>query len=83
MGEFGAMPVVPGHVRGLSNTLPLHAEIRYYEDDFVAAFAVASLLAFLALLTLGAKAFVEWRSPELRGPAPRRAGRYTDRGAEP
>jgi sulfate/thiosulfate transport system permease protein len=61
MGEFGAVSVVSGHIRGLTNTLPLHAEILYNEYEFVAAFAVASLLAFLALLTLGAKAFVEWR----------------------
>jgi sulfate transport system permease protein len=72
MGEFGAVSVVSGHVRGLTNTLPLHAEILYNEYDFVAAFAVASLLAFLALLTLGAKTLVEWRSPELR--PERRAG---------
>jgi sulfate transport system permease protein len=83
MGEFGAVSVVSGHVRGLTNTLPLHAEILYNEYDFGAAVAVASLLAFLALLTLGAKTFVEWRSPELRSPAPRHAGRYTDRRAEP
>jgi sulfate/thiosulfate transport system permease protein len=66
MGEFGAVSVVSGHVRGLTNTMPLHVEILYNEYNFVAAFAVASLLALLALVTLGAKAFVEWRSPELR-----------------
>jgi sulfate transport system permease protein len=66
MGEFGAVSVVSGHVRGLTNTLPLHVEILYNEYNFVAAFAVASLLALLALLTLAAKTFVEWRSPELR-----------------
>ena len=65
MGEFGAVSVVSGHVRGLTNTMPLHVEILYNEYNFVAAFAVASLLALLALVTLAAKAFVEWRSPEL------------------
>ena len=66
MGEFGAVSVVSGHVRGLTNTMPLHAEILYNEYNFVAAFAVGSLLALLALVTLVAKAVVEWRSPELR-----------------
>jgi sulfate transport system permease protein len=61
MGEFGAVAVVSGHVRGLTNTMPLHVEILYNEYNFVAAFAVASLLALLALLTLGAKSFLEWR----------------------
>jgi sulfate transport system permease protein len=65
MGEFGAVSVVSGHVRGLTNTVPLHVEILYNEYNFVAAFAVASLLALLALATLGAKALVEWVSPEL------------------
>lgn len=60
MGEFGAVSVVSGHIRGLTNTLPLHVEILYNEYDFTAAFACASLLAFLALLTLGAKSLVEW-----------------------
>jgi sulfate transport system permease protein len=62
MGEFGAVSVVSGHVRGLTNTLPLHVEILYNEYDFVAAFAVASLLAVLALVTLALKSLVEWRS---------------------
>ncbi len=62
MGEFGAVSVVSGHVRGLTNTMPLHVEILYNEYNFVAAFAVASLLAMLALLTLVAKSFVEWKS---------------------
>ena len=62
MGEFGAVSVVSGHIRGLTNTLPLHVEILYNEYNFAAAFAVASLLALLALLTLVAKSFVEWRS---------------------
>ncbi|HMU96702.1 MAG TPA: sulfate ABC transporter permease subunit CysW [Elusimicrobiota bacterium] len=61
MGEFGAVSVVSGHIRGRTNTLPLHVEILYNEYNFVAAFAVASLLAFLALLTLAAKTWVEWR----------------------
>jgi len=59
MGEFGAVSVVSGHIRGLTNTLPLHVEILYNEYDFVAAFAVATLLALLAILTLAAKALLE------------------------
>ncbi len=62
MGEFGAVSVVSGHVRGLTNTLPLHVEILYNEYNFVGAFASASLLALLALVTLVAKGIVEWRS---------------------
>jgi sulfate/thiosulfate transport system permease protein len=62
MGEFGAVSVVSGHIRGLTNTMPLHVEILYNEYEFVAAFAVASLLALLALLTLVLKSAVEWRS---------------------
>jgi sulfate transport system permease protein len=62
MGEFGAVSVVSGHIRGLTNTLPLHIEIVYNEYHFAAAFAVASLLALLALVTLAAKTFVEWRA---------------------
>ena len=61
MGEFGAVSVVSGHVRGLTNTMPLHVEILYNEYNFVAAFAVASLLAMLALVTLAAKSALEWR----------------------
>jgi sulfate transport system permease protein len=61
MGEFGAVSVVSGHIRGLTNTMPLHVEILYNEYNFVAAFAVASLLAGLALVTLVAKSFLEWR----------------------
>jgi sulfate transport system permease protein len=61
MGEFGAVSVVSGHIRGLTNTLPLHVEILYNEYQFQAAFAVASLLTFLALLTLVARSVVEWR----------------------
>jgi sulfate transport system permease protein len=68
MGEFGAVSVVSGHIRGLTNTMPLHVEILYNEYDFVAAFAVASLLAFLALVTLAAKSILEWRhADELAG----------------
>ena len=62
MGEFGAVSVVSGHIRGLTNTMPLQVEILYNEYNFVAAFAVASLLALLAILTLVAKTLVEWRS---------------------
>ena len=62
MGEFGAVSVVSGHVRGMTNTMPLQVEILYNEYNFVAAFAVASLLAMLAILTLVAKTLVEWRS---------------------
>ena len=61
MGEFGAVSVVSGHIRGLTNTMPLHVEILYNEYNFVAAFAVASLLALLALVTLVLKSFLEWR----------------------
>jgi sulfate transport system permease protein len=64
MGEFGAVSVVSGHIRGLTNTMPLHVEILYNEYNFTAAFAVASLLAFLALLTLTAKAFVDFRTKD-------------------
>jgi sulfate transport system permease protein len=63
MGEFGAVSVVSGHIRGLTNTLPLHVEILYNEYEFSAAFAVASVLTALALLTLVLKTVVEWRSP--------------------
>ncbi len=62
MGEFGAVSVVSGHIRGLTNTMPLQVEILYNEYNFVAAFAVASILAMLAILTLVAKTLVEWRS---------------------
>jgi len=61
MGEFGAVSVVSGHIRGKTNTMPLHVEILYNEYNFVAAFAVASMLALLALLTLAAKSLVEWK----------------------
>lgn len=61
MGEFGAVSVVSGHIRGRTNTMPLHVEILYNEYNFVAAFAVASLLAALALVTLVLKSALEWR----------------------
>lgn len=59
MGEFGAVSVVSGHIRGLTNTMPLHVEILYNEYDFTAAFAVSSLLALLGLVTLVAKSWIE------------------------
>lgn len=62
MGEFGAVSVVSGHIRGLTNTMPLHVEILYNEYNFVGAFAVASLLAVLALVTLAIKTYVEWKT---------------------
>jgi sulfate transport system permease protein len=62
MGEFGAVSVVSGHIRGLTNTLPLHVEILYNEYQYVAAFAAASLLALLALVTLAVKSLIQWRA---------------------
>jgi sulfate/thiosulfate transport system permease protein len=62
MGEFGAVSVVSGHIRGLTTTMPLHVEILYNEYNFVGAFAVASLLTLLALVTLVIKSLVEWRT---------------------
>jgi sulfate transport system permease protein len=70
MGEFGAVSVVSGHIRGKTNTLPLHVEILYNEYNFQAAFAAASLLAFLAVVTLVAKTLVEWRSAHARSTPP-------------
>ncbi len=67
-GEFGAVSVVSGHIRGETNTLPLHIEILYNEYNFSAAFAVASLLTLLALVTLVAKSAVEWRQARERQP---------------
>ena len=67
MGEFGAVSVVSGHIRGQTNTMPLHVEILYNEYQFAAAFAVASLLALLALVTLIVKTYVEWRASQLQG----------------
>lgn len=61
MGEFGAVSVVSGHIRGLTNTMPLHVEILYNEYNYAAAFAVASLLTLLALVTLALKTYVEWK----------------------
>lgn len=61
MGEFGAVSVVSGHIRGLTNTLPLHVEVSYNEYDFVGAFAGASLLAALAIVTLVVKTFLAWK----------------------
>jgi sulfate transport system permease protein len=62
MGEFGAVSVVSGHIRGLTCTMPLHLEILYNEYNFAAAFAIASLLTLLALITLVLKSLIEWRS---------------------
>jgi sulfate transport system permease protein len=62
MGEFGAVSVVSGHIRGLTNTMPLHIEILYQEYNFTAAFAVASLLSLLAVVTLILKSLLEWRT---------------------
>ena len=64
MGEFGAVSVVSGHIRGLTNTMPLHVAILYNEYQFAAAFAVASLLALLALATLIIKTFIEWQQTQ-------------------
>jgi sulfate/thiosulfate transport system permease protein len=61
MGEFGAVSVVSGHIRGVTDTMPLHVEILYNEYNYVGAFAVASLLALLALVTLALKTLIEWR----------------------
>jgi sulfate transport system permease protein len=73
MGEFGAVSVVSGHIRGYTNTMPLHVEILYNEYQSVAAFAVASLLTLLALLTLVLKSVVEWletRDPQAAAERP-------------
>jgi sulfate transport system permease protein len=66
MGEFGAVSVVSGHIRGETNTMPLQVEILYNEYNFTAAFAIASLLALLALVTLAVKSFIEWRLHQVR-----------------
>ena len=66
MGEFGAVSVVSGHIRGETNTIPLHVEILYNEYAYQASFAVASVLALLALVTLVVKSFVEWRSDRIK-----------------
>jgi sulfate transport system permease protein len=73
MGEFGAVSVVSGHIRGLTNTIPLHVEILYNEYQFRAAFAVASLLFVLALVTLVAKQSLEWRRHTARSAGARRS----------
>jgi sulfate transport system permease protein len=70
MGEFGAVSVVSGHIRGVTDTMPLHVEILYNEYNFTAAFAVASLLAFLALVTLAAKTYVEHQFQQQAREAP-------------
>jgi len=62
MGEFGAVSVVSGHIRGLTNTIPLHIEILYNDYQFSSAFAVASLLTLLAVLTLVVKSLAEWKA---------------------
>jgi sulfate transport system permease protein len=62
MGEFGAVSVVSGHIRGVTNTIPLHIEVLYNEYNYVAAFACASILALLALVTLAVKSLIEWRT---------------------
>ena len=74
MGEFGAVSVVSGHIRGLTNTMPLHVEILYNEYNFVGAFAVASLLAGLALVTLTAKSILERHHPDALASGRRRGG---------
>ncbi len=73
MGEFGAVSVVSGHIRGQTNTIPLHVEILYNEYQFAAAFAVASILALLALVTLAIKRFIEWRDERAQEAASRNA----------
>jgi sulfate transport system permease protein len=73
MGEFGAVSVVSGHIRGLTNTLPLHVEILYNEYAFAASFAVASLLALLAVATLILKSILEWKQEQDRSVATRAA----------
>jgi sulfate transport system permease protein len=69
MGEFGAVSVVSGHIQGRTNTIPLHVQILYEGNNFTGAFAVASLLTFLALVTLGLKTWVEHKNTALRGTA--------------
>ena len=62
MGEFGAVSVVSGHIRGMTNTIPLQVEILYNEYNIASAFTLATLLALLALVTLGFKTALEWRT---------------------
>jgi sulfate transport system permease protein len=71
MGEFGAVSVVSGHIRGLTDTMPLHVEILYNEYNFTAAFAMASLLTLLALITLAAKTLLELQYGEALARTPR------------
>jgi sulfate transport system permease protein len=71
MGEFGAVSVVSGHIRGETNTVPLFVEILYNEYSFAAAFSVSTLLVLLAGVTLAAKKLVEWKSRDLRRTTPR------------
>jgi sulfate transport system permease protein len=78
MGEFGAVSVVSGHIRGRTNTIPLYVEILYNEYNFVAAFAMASLLTILALITLAAKSVIEWKFADAPSTCPR-AGRESGR----
>ena len=66
MGEFGAVSVVSGRIRGVTNTVPLHIEVLYQEYDIAAAFGVATLLAGIALLTIGLRALLDWRQESLR-----------------
>ena len=66
MGEFGAVSVVSGRIRGLTNTVPLHIEVLYQEYDIAAAFGVATLLASVALLTIALRAALDWRQDALR-----------------
>ena len=66
LGEFGAVSVVSGHIRGETNTLPLHVEILYNEYNYAGAFAVASLLSVIAVITLALKKFLEWKTQEAR-----------------
>ncbi len=74
MGEFGAVSVVSGHIRGRTNTMPLHIEVLYNDYQFAAAFAVASLLALLAVVTLVLKSLVEWRAAPASAPSEAAAG---------
>jgi sulfate transport system permease protein len=78
IGEFGAVAVVSGHIIGLTNTMPLHIEVLYNDYAFAAAFAVASLLTLMALVTLAIKTVFEWRL----GPRPGRRGRIEGGGCE-
>ncbi|MEW8986308.1 MAG: sulfate ABC transporter permease subunit CysW, partial [Bacillus sp. (in: firmicutes)] len=64
VGEFGAVSVVSGHIRGMTNTMPLHIEILYNEYQFSAAFAVASLMSILAIVTLVIKSYIEWKAKQ-------------------